>query len=337
MKRIRLSFTPGLEVWFADREAALKRIEEWAEKGIVNVKVVFGPEGCGKTAWLRQAAMLLKELGFHVVYVDPLRRDFAAYTDLEFARRLAEAASDALAAAPLRLATLALDFGDYALRAGKRRVAILVDGAFQAIGLDRAAMYVKALLNLIEYPPRSYERIITIATTSEGVSRREIGRHRWAELLPMWNMSKEGFRELYSQIPGEKPDFEYTWKLTGGNPKLLGELYKAGWNKDRVLDAIAALRRLRSLIARLSHEERAWLREAVEDPDTLFTRERMHLLDRLVELNLILDDIPYRREHLWVDSPPPEKDPELGIGKHAAWQTPMHREAARKILEEHGK
>jgi hypothetical protein len=148
-------------------------------------------------------------------------------------------------------------------------------------------------------------------------------------------MSREGFKELYEKIPGEKPPFEEAWRLTGGNPKLLGELYRADWDGDRVLDAIAAARKLRSLVARLSREERAWLSEAVGDPDTLFTRERMGLLDRLVELNLVVDDVPYRKEYLWVDQPPPERDPELGIGRYVAWQTPLHREAVRRVLAEY--
>ncbi|GAB6944937.1 hypothetical protein JCM14467A_17190 [Vulcanisaeta sp. JCM 14467] len=35
----------------------------------------------------------------------------------------------------------------------------------------------------------------------------------------------------------------------------------------------------------------------------------------------------------WIDEPPPERDPELGIGRYVAWQTPLHREAVRKALE----
>ena len=97
MKRIKLTLTSNLEVEFADRDLALKKVEEWAEKGMVKVEVVFGPEGCGKTAWLRQSAVLLRELGFHVIYVDPLNRYFEAYTDVkEVARRLADAAAEPL-------------------------------------------------------------------------------------------------------------------------------------------------------------------------------------------------------------------------------------------------
>jgi len=34
------------------------------------------------------------------------------------------------------------------------------------------------------------------------------------------------------------------------------------------------------------------------------------------------------------DHPPPERDPELGISKYTAWQTPLHREAIGRALRE---
>ncbi|MGC8583454.1 MAG: ATP-binding protein, partial [Thermoproteus sp.] len=49
MRRIRLDLARDLVVEFADREAAFKRVEEWAERGTRLVKLVFGPEGCGKS------------------------------------------------------------------------------------------------------------------------------------------------------------------------------------------------------------------------------------------------------------------------------------------------
>jgi hypothetical protein len=47
----------------------------------------------------------------------------------------------------------------------------------------------------------------------------------------------------------------------------------------------------------------------------------------LTELNLIADTIPSRDPELWLDNPPPERDSELGIGRHVAWQTPLHIES----------
>jgi len=49
---------------------------------------------------------------------------------------------------------------------------------------------------------------------------------------------------------------------------------------------------------------------------------------------MITYTIPPREKHLWIDTPPPEKDPKLGIGKHAAWQTPLHKQAAKTALNQ---
>jgi len=333
MKRVKLDFA-GLKVEFCDRERALKQVEELAERGTWHPLVVFGPEGCGKTAWLRQSAEVLSSSGFETIYVDPTRRDFAAHTSVEeVAKRLAEAASEAMGVAQLKLATLAVDAVKWLVSKWRKRVAVLIDDAFQAIGLDKAATYVKALLGLTEHPPEGCERVVAIATTSEGVSRAEIGRHRWAELRGMWNMSRKGFEELYEKLSSPKPDFEEVWRLTGGNPDALAKLYRAKWDVDAVVKGLVTSKRLDAFVRSLSSDERGRLLEAVEDPDSLFTREGMPLLGKLVELNLVVDGITYRDEFLWVDEPPPQRDLELGVGRHVAWQTPLHREAVKRAVD----
>ncbi|MFP3348714.1 MAG: ATP-binding protein [Thermoproteus sp.] len=52
-----------METEFTDRDRALAQVAEWAERGTWAPFVIFGPEGCGKTAFLRQAASGLRELG----------------------------------------------------------------------------------------------------------------------------------------------------------------------------------------------------------------------------------------------------------------------------------
>ncbi len=330
MKRIQLPLVPGVVVEFADRELALKKVEEWARGGTAAVQLVFGPEGCGKTAWLRQSAEVLRELGFDVIYVNPLERDYLAYIDLkEVARRLAEHSG----IAEVKLADLAIQLAKYAIKKRKRKMAVLADDVFQAIGVDKAASYVKWMLSVIEYPPGEYENIVAVVATSEGVTRREIGGHRWASPRPMWNMAREGFKQLYEQIPGEKPPFEEAWRLTGGNPKLLGELYGAKWDVDKVLKELADRKRINAFVATLGEEERELLRRALDDPDVLFTKEGIPLMDRLVDMNLIVDTLPERDSWFWAGEPPPKRDVELGIGRRVAWQTPLHREAVRRALE----
>jgi AAA+ ATPase superfamily predicted ATPase len=332
--KIKLPFVPGLEVEFVDRERAIKQVEEFAEKGTRFPIVVFGPEGCGKTAWLKQATFILRELGFEAIYIDPLHKDFIANTDAsEAVNKLAEATSEVIGVTQVKLATLALDImRDLISGWRKKRVAIFVDEVFQAIGLDKAEIYVKSLLNLIEYPPANYEAIVSIITTSEGGTRGKIGRHLWALLKPLWNMSRNGFEELYEKIPGQKPSFEKIWKITGDNPRMLAELYGFKWDVELAIRNLTESKKLDIFISSLSDDEKKWLSEAIIGPDSLLTKDRIPLLNKLVELNLIIDAVPERDQRIWIDVPLLERDLELGIGKHIAWQIPLYKESIKKVL-----
>jgi hypothetical protein len=283
---------------------------------------------------LKQATFILRELDFEAIYIDPLYRDFIANTDTsEAVKKLAEAVAEVIGVAQVKLATLALDImRDLISVWRKKRVAMLIDEVFQAIGLDKAQIYVKSLLNLIEYPPASYDAIVSIIATSEGITRGKIGRHLWALLKPMWNMSKSGFEELYEKIPCQKPPFENIWKITGGNPRMLAQLYEFKWNVELVTKNLAESKKLDTFISSLSDNEKKWLSEAIIDPDSLLTRDRIPLLNKLVELNLVIDAIPERDPRIWIDVPPLERDLELGIGKHVAWQIPLYRESIKKVL-----
>ena len=332
MKRIKLAFTPGLEVEFVDREVALRKVEEWAERGTRFPRVVFGPEGCGKTGWLKQSAVLLRELGYDVLYLNPIEKEVYAELGVEdVKRRIAEILREATDEAWARAVWAAVDLAKELIRAGRRKIAVLADDVFQAIGLNKAAIYVKGLLGLIEYPPASYDRIVAVVATSEGVTRREIGRHEWADLLPMWNMPRDGFKQLYDQIPGEKPPFEEVWRATGGNPRLLQELYEAKWDIDEV---VRRLMRRKELAPDFVAKWRPWLVKAVEDPEALWSAEApREVREELIARNLIVYNIYERDTRFWIGEPPPERDPELGIGPNVAWQTPLHREAVRRALE----
>jgi hypothetical protein len=337
--RIRLRFD-DLEVEFVDRVRGIEQVYEFAEKGTRFPVVVFGPEGCGKTAWLKQATEILKEMEFDVIYIDPLRRDSTTYIGVEdVVSRLSEAVADATGFTPLKLADLVVYLANQLLKKWKRkRIAVLVDEVFQAIGLDRAEAYVKALLNTIEYPPEPYERIVIVAATSEGFSRWRIGRHRWAWIMPMWNMSKKGFEELYDciskRVSSPIPDIDTIWKLTGGNPDMLALLYRAKWNIDKVVEVIARSKGITKDFVKKWHQH---LVEVVEDPDALMERDfPEQFRNELIEKNLVVYDLYSRDPELWVDEPPPEKDPELGIGKYVAWQAPLHREVVKRVLESLG-
>jgi len=341
LKRVKLSFA-GREVEFVDRERALRQVKKIAEKGTYPVYIVYGPEGCGKTALLKQVrALLEEEFGYHVVYVNPLARkleDILGYTP-----SLKNVVAEVLKVFPepySRIVDAAISIAGEALRKFRRpRVAVLMDDIFQAVGLDKAEAYTKILLNLIEYPSGEYEKIVVLVSSSEGVTRERVGRHRWATFRLMWNMSREGFEELYRLLPEPKPPLEDAWRITGGNPAVLEQLFSYGWKLDDVVVDFIRGRKLRPFIAALSENERRILEEAVNDPDVIFERlrepEAQQLERKLVELNLMIE-VWERDEFGWIDIPPPERDPELGVGRYIAWQTPLHREAIRRALKGFG-
>jgi len=334
MKRIRLPFAPGLAIEFTDRERALDQVRELAEKGTGYPIVVFGPEGCGKTAWLLQSVEILKEEGYSVVYFNPLKRYFVAEVGVRSTEeRVRELLKQALSEHELaKLIWIAIDVARDALKFGRRRLAVIVDDAFQFTGAHTASLFVKGLLELIEHPDEEYEKIVAIAATSEGFSRREIGRHRWALLKPMWNMGKKGFEELYEKILGEKPPFEDVWRLAGGNPDVLRKLYQANWSVEKVIaDYLESKEITPSFVARW----RKWLEEATRDPDALWDPSAPEeLVNELIAKNLIIYNMYTRDPWFWIDETPPERDSELGIGKRVAWQTPLHREAVKRALKE---
>ena len=111
---------------------------------------------------------------------------------------------------------------------------------------------------------------------------------------------------------------------------MLEKLYERGWNLD---DVVKVLTREKDITPGFVRKWASHLREAIEDPDHLWYNAPEELINELVRRNLIMHHLLERKQTLWIDQPPPEKDPELGIGKHTAWQTPLHREAVRKTLE----
>ena len=338
MRRVRLRFAKDLEIEFRDRDRALQQIEQLAERGTLFPVVIYGPEGCGKTAFFKQVRAVLEERGYHVIYASPLAESVEEI--LSYTPTVKGIVKEVLKAFPepySRIVDAAIRIVSEVMKRLRRsRIALLLDDVFQAVGLDKAETYVKILLNLIEYPPGDYENIVVMASSSEGVTRDRIGRHGWASMRILWNMCREGFEQLHDAVPDEsKPSYETVWRITGGNPRLLKKLYEAGWDVNTVFKSVVEEKKLDLFVSKLSEEELEILRQVIEDPDNLVKRLRersaQELERKLIELNLIMY-MHDRDEHGWIDQPPPEKDLELGIGRFYAWQTPIHREAMKKAL-----
>ncbi len=318
--RVRLKFARDLEVDFVDRDRALSQIEEIADMGTRFPLIIYSPEGCGKTAFLKQAREVLeKDFSYSVVYTNPLAESTEEI--IQYTKDIKNIAKDLLELFPepiSKAVDVAISIAGIAMRRfRKSRIAVLMDDIFQAVGVDRAEIYVKALLNLIEYPPGDYENIVVVVSSSEGTSRERIGRHRWTTFRMMWNMPKEGFKRLYDALPGDKPSFEDAWKWTGGNPSMLAKLMEAGWDVDVVVKEVEKVKSLYRLVGGADRGVFELFGRVVEDLDAIFRGLRdssvQGLERRLIELNLVID-VWGRDDRFWIDIPPPEKDLELGIG-----------------------
>jgi hypothetical protein len=95
-----------------------------------------------------------------------------------------------------RLALAVFDLVREILKKRRRKIAIIADDVFQAIGLDKAAAYVKGLLNMIEHPVYNYESIVVLNCHQR---RRDFAEKKSADiggldLRPMWNMPREGLQ-----------------------------------------------------------------------------------------------------------------------------------------------
>ena len=80
----------------------------------------------------------------YTIYVDAAHLHFIAHTDVtDVVRRLIEAAAETSGIAQLKLANLAIDIVKELLDGwGRGKVAVLVDETFQAVGVDKAGLYV---------------------------------------------------------------------------------------------------------------------------------------------------------------------------------------------------
>jgi len=187
VKRIKVSFA-GREVEFVDRERALAQIRDLGERGTFPVYVVYGPEGYGKTAFLKQTkAILEEEFGYHVIYTNPLAK--RAEEILQYSPTAEAVVKEVFNLLPDpwgKIVDATITIAGWIIKRFRRsRVAVLMDDIFQAVGVENAEAYVKALLNLIEWPPAEYERIVVLVASSEGVTRRRVGRHSWATIKVM--------------------------------------------------------------------------------------------------------------------------------------------------------
>jgi len=312
---------------FVDRDVEIKELLKVIRKGTVFPIAIYGPEGCGKTALLRYIA---REVAMWnnvvVVYIDALEQ-----FDLEKAlftthKEAFEVIQDLLSI-PFGVSLARITMAIISRLAKKislkgKNVVVIVDDVYRAIGIENVDRYTKSLYEWIGYLHEKYEvgNVAIILSTSEGISKRELSRHTYVDIRMLWNLPREGFRELVHQLkPPSTIDVNTLWRLTGGNPRALIELAKLNWSKETWINII-----YENKIRRAIHYiDKNKLLSLVRDPDSDWeTAEKLEELGLMIELR-----------HTAVIGKAPNPNPELGIGREWAWQIPIYKEVARKFTK----
>jgi len=330
---------------FVDRSGELSFLGSWSSSFRYTPLYLYGPEGCGKTRLLKEFIRMapgLLEGRSVAVYVDALERHsldkaILAPKGVRLAARVLEEIVRAYGGpVGAALAEAIPSILEKAVTGASLRgslVLVVVDDVVRAIGLERVEWYVKWLFELASrvHEEQGARAVNFIVTTSEGKSLDLVARHRHSHIRLLWNLDKDGFRELYSQLkPPPGLDYDEVWMSLGGNPGRLIELSaQYSWNLKAWLGDLEA--RLRRVASRVAGEGlRGELKTLVEDPDAALdgpSKEMLRVTDILVEENLIL----YKAYKPLAGEIKPDR--ELGIGHYYAWQIPAYKTILEKLIK----
>jgi SpoVK/Ycf46/Vps4 family AAA+-type ATPase len=109
VKRVELYFAPGVVVEFVNRERGVRQVYEIGDRGTRFPLIVYGPEGCGKSAWLKQVAEILRELNYDIIYIDVLHKELTVHSDVkEIVKRISDIVAEASGLPVIKLADLAV-------------------------------------------------------------------------------------------------------------------------------------------------------------------------------------------------------------------------------------
>jgi len=317
-------------VEFVNRVEELRYLTKLADRGFYPILYIYGSEGCGKTRLLKE---LRSRLGseYSIIYIDALAvgpLESAIYAPQEvvnIAKGIISEVGGAMGKVVAELLPLVMSRVTEKLVIRGKKIIVIVDDVARPLGVDIIELYAKKLLEVLEnLLEKGASSVLIVATTSEGLSRSKLLRHRYARVEMLWNLPNDAAEELAKKLGAPNEVIYDVITLTGGNPGAIYELSYVSWDINEWVRR-SIRKRLEDTLRHLTVDEKEFIKEVVDDVDKLPSHKGLTL--KLMEYNLIT---PVDRPALGY-TPPIDK--ELGIGVEWAWQLPIYKEVLKELTE----
>ena len=313
IKKIEEYKIPELNIKFINR---FFEIEKFLNL-LLNLKiswnfVIYGPWGCGKTEFFRLLTKVLDEFeDFVVTYVN--------LTEIELDRVIINVKPD-VKNVIIQLVKdvngdiLKIIFHVYELikRTFKKLnlvnkfVIFIIDEITKSLDRYRISIrdFVSGIDKLIHDITKEFKLrkmcliLITSDQTASIMFRREIGKS--LDMYMMWHLSKNASNELLKELNCSL-DYDQIWKLAGGCPRIVIDLWRNNWVVEHVLDIILRLCLDIYQVAK-DLNELNYLKQIVEDIDNVipilsqetYTPKQV-LTKILFDKNIIISLLPESR------------------------------------------
>ncbi len=335
---------PDLNVNFVNRENEFEKflglIKYHEEVNPVNslIYVISGPWGCGKTEFAKALTYVLKDVDDIIISYMNLPRssieeEFFATTSKNIVE-IMESLVRELLGDRVRLLLHVYDVVKYIasrIRLKDKRIILIFDEV--TVTLERYKVTIRDLIaglskEIYDLAWKYHCQVNVILLTSELTTMYYFKREEGKNLLiyQMWHLSKKPFEQLLSKLNCPL-NFAMLWKLTGGNPRAIYELFSYKWNLEMWLDRIievtsSAFKEFCRVKGLTLGQILGETRNVMENIDNL---ELHPIWDFLLKYNLVT-----QLYNKWLNKRPEET---YWIGRHVAFQMPVYYLIVKSFIE----
>lgn len=335
---------PDLNINFINRENEFEKFLEliryYEEADPINslIYVISGPWGCGKTEFAKALTHVLRGVDNIIIsYMNlprsSIKEEFFATTSKSLAKIIEDLVRELLGDR-VKLLFHIYDVIRYIaerVKLKEKKIILIFDEV--TIALEKYKISVRDLIagvgkEIYDLAWKYHCQINIVFLTSELTTMYYFKREEGKNLLvyQIWHLNKKSFEQLLLEL-NCLINFETLWKLTGGNPRAIYELFSYKWNLEmwlnRMIETTSSVLkefcRIRNIALTKVFEE---IKEKINKIDEL----EMHpIWDLLLKYNIVTQ--LYSK---WLDEKPRKT---YWIGKYAAFQMPVYYWIIKSFIE----